>query len=142
MKKYMKKRMIILSGIVVLGILVVFKIGMISMDVSLKPTQKTYPVGTSSVTAVFKNVMPGQYDMGRRYILEKYIDGRWETVTKDERGAFFTDDSFSPSWGTKITFDITKYSDGLTEGTYRIKVTMHDTEERTLKDIMFEFSVA
>lgn len=141
MKRHMKKKVIILSGIVVLGILVVFKTGMISMDVSLKPSQKTYPVGTTSITAVFKNVISGQYDMGRRYILEKYIDGRWEMVTKDERGAFFTDDSFSPSWGTKITFDITKYSDELTEGMYRIKVTLHDMKNRMPKDIMFEFSV-
>lgn len=142
MKKYMKKRAIILCGIAVLGIFAVFIIGMMTMDVSLKPTQETYPVGTTSVTAVFKNVMPGQYETGSQYILEKNIDGKWETVTKDERGAFLTDEGFSLSWGTKITFDITKYCDKLTGGSYRIKKTIYDAKDRTPKDITFEFSVA
>lgn len=138
MKDKKKRVLILISGIAVLGI--VFFVFGVGMKVSLQPDQETYPVGTTSISAVFKNVIPGQYHMGHRYILERYSDGDWEPVTKDERGAFFEDDSFSPSHGMRITFDLTKYCDGLTEGKYRIIMTMYNTEEIP-EDLTFEFLV-
>lgn len=130
--------LILISCVAVLGIIFcVFEVG---MKVSLQPDQEIYPGGTTSISAVFKNAIPGRYHMGHRYILEKYSDGNWDPVTKDERGAFFEDDSFSPSHGMRIRFDLTKYCDGLTEGKYRIKMTMYNTKEIP-EDLSFEFLV-
>ncbi len=122
-----KALLILISGVAVLGI--VFGVAGTGKNVLLQPEQEAYPAGPTDIHAVFKNVLPGQYHMGSRYILEKYRNGSWELVTKDERGAFFEDDSFSPAHGMKITFDLTKYCDGLTAGKYRIKMTMYNTKE-------------
>ena len=131
----------VLFSIIVIAVLgVVCFVFRVSMGVSLQPDQETYPVGTTSINAVFKNVLPGQYYMGHRYILEKYSDGNWDPVTKDDRGAFFEDDSFSPSHGTWLTFDLTKYCDGITSGKYRIKMTMYNKKEMP-EELIFEFLV-
>ena len=132
-----KKVWAVVSCLTAVGILCIFALG---LEVSLKPEKDIYPIGTTSIDAIFKNVLPGQYYMSHQYVLEIFRDGDWETITKDNRGAFFEDDSFSPSHGTKISFDITKYCDELVAGHYRIRMMAYNAKHAS-KEIMFEFRV-
>jgi|GEM_PF-5885440 len=134
----MKRRhiLIYISCAVAISVCVVI----LGMIVFIMLEKSVYPVGTTSITAVFTNAFVGQYHMSHRYTLEKCSGNAWEKIERDDKGAFFADDSFSPSLGTKITFDVTKYCNSLSKGRYRIKMTVYDRKQ-TAREIMFEFDV-
>lgn len=113
---------------------------LLGMKVFIMSVKGVYPAGTTLITAVFTNAFVREYHMSHSYTLEKYLGGVWKKVERDDKGAFFADDSFSPSLGTKISFDVTKYCDSLEEGRYRIKMTVFDRKE-SAREISFEFDV-
>jgi hypothetical protein len=138
MKKYFKRRHVLICLACAVTILICAVLSGIS--VFIVPAKRIYPVGATSINAVFTNAFVGRYHMSHSYTLEKYLGGVWKKVERDDKGAFFADDSFSPSLGTKISFDVTKYCDSLEEGRYRIKMTVFDRKE-SAREISFEFDV-
>ena len=96
----------------------------------LKAEKDIYPVGTTEITAVFKN-MRG-YSGGHKYTLERSDGDDWLKVGEE---AFFNDGGFIPRHGTEITFDLTKYCDGLIVGRYRIGVAL--TDDRGAEKLIF-----
>lgn len=67
----------------------------------LKPEDKSYPTGTTSIEATFKNILPRQYFTSHKYTLEKLVGEEWTKVERDQRGAFFEDDGFPLSMALK-----------------------------------------
>lgn len=141
MRKYnVKKAIISLAIIAALGIFLSVWF-LAKAEIYLKPMQREYPVGTITVDAAFKNIWQAEkYFTGSKYVLEKLENGQWIRILKDAKGAFFTDELFSPVHGTQITFDLTKYCDGLAEGEYRISVTLTD-KKGAKKDVYCHFTV-
>ena len=129
----MKKVIIVL----IVLILVVLCIFLLTAKPSLKPEKGTYPAGCTEVRAKVKNVMPGKYSTGEAYVLEKLEGGIWLTVKSN---AFFTDIGYEVGVRSEFVFDLTKYSDGLTEGQYRILKTFY-TKNGEAKELSFEFTV-
>ena len=87
----------------------------------LKAEKEIYPVGTTEITAVFKN-MRG-YSGGHKYTLERSDGDDWLKVGEE---AFFNDGGFTLGCRREFTFDLTKYCEGLTVGRYRIEVALTD----------------
>ena len=114
----MKKVLIILFAVIVLALTAIPL-----LQPCLKAEKDIYPVGTTEITAVFKNIWPGRYSAGHKYTLERSDGDDWLKVGEE---AFFNDGGFIPRHGTEITFDLTKYCDGLTVGRYRIGVALTD----------------
>ena len=112
----MKKFFIFLCAVIVLALTAVPL-----LQPCLKAEKDIYPVGTTEITAVFKNMR--RYSGGHKYTLERSDGDDWLKVGEE---AFFNDGGFIPRHGTQLTFDLTKYCDGLIVGRYRIGVALTD----------------
>ena len=112
----MKKFFIFLCAVIVLASTVVPL-----LQPCLKAEKDIYPVGTTEITAVFKNMR--RYSGGHKYTLERSDGDDWLKVGEE---AFFNDGGFTLGCRREITFDLTKYCDGLTVGRYRIGVALTD----------------
>ena len=136
----MKYKKILISVIAVVTIFLSFMA--VSPKIFLKSEQKSYPVGTTSIDVVLYNFdLSKQYHCSRyQYVLEKLCDGEWKRMEKDEKGAFFPDDMFFPGLRSELTFDMTKYCDALSEGSYRIVMTLYHSQKGPT-EIVCEFEV-
>ena len=133
MKNKSKKIVIFVAAGIVIGTIFLWP-----RSIYLKPSQNYYPIGVTSITATFQNIWPHQYRTSHAYVLEQLAGDEWEKVQKDERGAFFDDDGFFPVHGTKIVFDLTKYSNGLTKGIYQIRMILYNNSDEKV-DVVCKF---
>ena len=96
-----KKVWAVVSCLTAVGILCIFALG---MEVSLKPEKDIYPIGTTSIDAIFKNVLPGQYYMSHQYVLEIFRDGEKLSSSKNAPRLSFVIVSQSPSRNISSTY--------------------------------------
>ncbi|MCL2487732.1 MAG: hypothetical protein FWE80_03525 [Oscillospiraceae bacterium] len=113
--------------------------------VTLTPEKASYPAGVQAITVTWHNDTSMSIVFGEPYKLEQYSNGGWQEVNEKHVVAFAQPAYLIPPYSEgEHTYLITKYTDNIQPGRYRIATDYHDkskTYPDGKYDIYAEFAI-